>query len=289
MLILFIAGALAQAAPTTWPAVDAQRVGPAVDSPWTSLTSTPTMPPAAAVSIQASYLDQPLTWTPPAGESPADLVGGVLRFDLQASHGWGPIRLALSAPLVVRTHSSLLAAPRGLAGDPAVDLKWLVWGAPTQHHTSTTLALHGGVRFPAGASAEQMGLGGPAGRLGLLGAITRKTGWGVLLDTAYRLEPSVQLGPVASDDSLDVRAALLFPTLGRLHPSVEAALLFPVPDFSEPSLANREVVANIGRKLSDEALIRAHGGLGIGGGIGTPAWRMGLSLGIGLSAPDEAI
>lgn len=283
MLSLILIGALTHAAPTTWPAVDAQRVGPAVDSPWTSVTSSPALPPSAAVAVQMSYLNQPLTWTPPDGSAAADVVGGLVRLDLQASHGWGPLRLALSAPLTVRTHSTLLAAPTGTAGDPAVDLKWRLWGTAPDHPTHAGIAVHGGIRVPAGASAEQMGLAGPGGRLGLLGEVAQPDGWGLLFDGAYRIEPQLQLGAVNADDAIDLRTALLLPTTIGLHPSIEAVFLVPVPNFSEPALFNRELIANLGREISNQAVIRAHGGVGIGAAVGTPAWRLGLSLCLGLT------
>lgn len=264
---------LPQLAATTWrPAVDGRHAFAVGDA-----------------AVQEGFIGQadmqlladPLRYIGSQGQV-TELLAWVWQLDLAAAWGVGPVQVAADMPMVLlyqgdddiggatlgdpRLHAKLAPLPPGMVG----------------------LALLGGVSAPLGAADDALGEPGWAGNIGLRLDLSPGPVWtGVEASTLIR--PTSDAPGLVQDDALLLRGAVALDLSDdariALEITTQTALATP---FDAAASTPTELIASSHFGGKRGIRFRAGGGVGIGGGVGEPTWRLVLGLGHAGGGPDPA-
>lgn len=273
MSLLLLALALpARAQDHTPPAVSTSLLRPAPDATRALALPEADVRPGWTTRADLQYLRNPLLHLDEDGHSTA-VLASVLQLDLGASWGLGNLRLAATAPAVLRYQGDS-GLPGSTLGDPAAELKIALLPRPWQ----VSLALLGGLSLPLGGYAVGLGEDGVTGQGGLL--VDGQAGplW-LAGQAGARFRPQQAAGELVLDDSLQLRSAASL-HLQRTDLTAEllseTALDAPFADYrSSPT----ELLLSVSHARDSGLLLRVGGGLGLVAGPGAPAWRLIIGVG----------
>ena len=260
------------------PAVDADLYRPALASRHTLATEDSQVLDGFAATAELGWAHNLLFFEYDDGE----VVG--LRTEAAVAHvggawGTGRFHVGALAPVVLWTTGELDGSHRTALGDLAVDAKVGIWLG--EYHGR---AAYGRLALPLGASELQLGTAGPGVEAGAIADVSWR-GLHLVVNAGASRHRSVALYDVELATRFVYRAAVsgglqAGPRLTGELTAVNRPGFFLTPDAG----TSVETLGSV--HLSPRGVpVRIGVGLGILGGVGTPAWR--LVVGVGHRADGE--
>lgn len=221
----------------------------------------------AVGGVELVWASRPLVWSD--GDREVALVRDLFVAHIGGGAGVGPLVFGVDAPVTLVRTSDLTETQAFAAGNPALDAAWMVrdggrhgWG----------VALRGRFLLPFGADDSQTGAAGFSGSVGASaeGTVGRLTLQG---DVQSQWAKKVDVGPETVNDSVRFAGGGSVRTSDRLFVSLEAAGTYGGDKAANPV----EGVGGFTYRLpaTDVGLAA---GVGIFDGIGSPAWRLILTV-----------
>lgn len=254
------------------PRIDADQYRPVIDGRHTLATEDSQVLDGFAASAELGWAHNLLFFEYDDGE----VVG--LRTDAAVAHvgaawGMGRLRIGAVAPVILWTASDLEGSHRTALGDLSLDAKLRIWVGEVHG-----VAAYGRVSVPLGAASLQLGTEGPSLEVGGIGDVAWR-GLHLVVNGGLSSWQRVTLQDVDLGTLVVWRAALsgglaagprlTGEVIGRNRPGL----------FGEPD-AGTAVEALGSIHLSPRGVpVRLGAGVGVLGGVGTPAWRLVVGVG----------
>jgi hypothetical protein len=283
LITLALSTVLAQSLPDepgySAPLVDSDQYRPVLDSPHMLATEDSQVLDGFAASAELGWAHNLLYFEYDDGE----VVG--LRTEAGVAHvgaawGMGRLRVGALAPIILWSTSDLDGTHGTALGDLELDIKVRIWVG--EFHG---LAGYGRVSIPLGASSIQLGRAGPGLEVGAIADLGLR-GVHIAVNAGVSGQQRVELYDVSLGTLLVWRAAvsgglsrgpqLTGELIGRHRPGY----------FLQPDVGTAvETLGSLHLTLRGVP-VRAGLGVGLLGGVGTPAWR--LVVGVGHRADGES-
>ncbi|MFT4625285.1 MAG: outer membrane protein OmpA-like peptidoglycan-associated protein [Myxococcota bacterium] len=294
-LLLTLAVAVAQTAPPTADSskdVDIQLFRPVAASERTLWTDDTQLAPTGTGSSRfvLHYAHEPLVWVGDDGSRTA-LVSGLFALDASATYTWKRLRAELTVPVLLRGTSEISAGASGI-GDLGFGVRYTVQEGATD---ALGLAFAGGLRVPT-ASVPGTGGAGPT----WVARVISDTDFGDLRlsgSVGVALAPEVNLGLQQLGQAATLRAAGAWAPTADSGVAVEFAGQTALQEMRLWSSVPVEVLASAWHGVGERSVVRGGVGAGLSRGIGSPLYRLVLTIervaadpdrdGDGIVAPDD--
>lgn len=272
MLALLATLAVAQEVPVTIGNV--QVFHPSVDARQGLLTDDAALRPDGYLGVKTlmSYTYRPLVFRF-NDDTVRTVVGGVWQGDVIGSFTWARTRFALDVPLLFGGPSDLIPEGRAGLGDIALDVKYTLLDPDKK-----LLGLGGSARLTLPTNTVQTPLGDqtPTIEFALIGDFEVGPVL-VAANAGTRIGARTEVGPVEVRDQFTLRLGAGYPLTEDLGVSAElagrAAYKAPIADG-----APLELLAGAWAWLTEDFVVRAGAGFGVGRAVGTPGARVLLGL-----------
>lgn len=255
------------------PALDASSPVLAVDGEHAVLVPDTAVHAPFAARMDLQRAQDPLVLRELDGDTHS-VLRGVWQLDLAAAWGWRRLRIAGTAPVILR-HGDAVDGGSAL-GDPGLQAKVALRpGGPDRVGLA---ALLGGT-LPLSGASRALGSPGATGHAGLVLDAAPGPAW-LGLSGAVVAGPRTTDRGLTQDDALDLRAAIGLGLGGGNRLALEGRTRTDLREpWAEAATSPTELLLSAHHARPGGLRLRAGLGAGLVPGVGAPAWRLLLGVG----------